>query len=392
MKSNKRIPYFSRKKTEGKSFGVLGIVLSSLLILAFSCFSFFRPFYEHQNETIPTDSVTLVREKGQIGEPREFDLIKEEAENYRPSNWERIARKAYRVEILYLLDTIVWDSPDNSVLIGEPGYDLNRLGNASLYENQTIPQDGNLLFFLEPGTSINDAMNNVYFGSLLQLENPPKAEEKKPIPSPETIPFDPVRNAHHALGVLSPNTLPDGYEYLENTIYYTFFFSSPLTDSDLNYLGAISGYTPGILETSVELFIHPAREYLRFFSVYSAIMKIVFLLCVSLSLALLLSEIGKELIRAHREIDEVFSLKSLGMRKSTYVLGQLRLKVLPFFLADAGVLVLYHVFMAVFKQLAGFSFYFPGWQYAILALPILVLLGFETLKASHDYDASAAAR
>ncbi|MDD7618766.1 MAG: hypothetical protein PUJ43_02800 [Bacillales bacterium] len=392
MKSSKKISYFSRKRAEGKSFGVLAVALSSLLILAFSCLSFFRPFYEHKNEVIPTDSVTLVRKKDRIAEPREFDLIKEEAENYRPSNWERIARKAYRVEILYLLDTIVWDQPENSVLIGEPGYNLNRLGNASLYENQAIPQDGNLLFFIDPGTSIGDAMNNVYFGNLIQLENPPKAEEKKPISSPDTIPFDPVKKANNALGVLSPNTLPDGYEYLENTIYYTFFLSSPLTDSDLNYLGAISDYTPGILEKSVELFIHPAREYLRVFSVFSAIMQIVFLICVSLSLALLLSEIGKELIRAHREIDEVFSLKSLGMRKSTYVLGQLRLKVLPFFLANAGFLALYHIFMAVFKSVAGFSFYFPAWQYAILALPLLVLLGFELLKASRDYDSSAAAR
>lgn len=392
MKNNKKISYFSRKRAEGKSFGALAVVLSSLLILAFSCLSFFRPFYEHKNETIPTDSVTLVRKKDRIAEPREFDLIKEEAENYRPSNWERIARKAYRVEILYLLDTIVWDIPENSVLIGEPGYNLNRLGNASLYENQAIPQDGNLLFFIDPGTSIGDAMNNVYFGNLLQLENPPKAEEKKPISSPDTIPFEPVRNAHNALGILSPNTLPDGYEYLENTIYYTFFLSSPLTDSDLNYLGAISDYSPGILEKSVELFIHPARGYLRVFSVFSAIMQIVFLICVSLSLALLLSEIGKELIRAHREIDEVFSLKSMGMRKSTYILGQLRLKVLPFFLANAGVLALYHIFMAVFKSLAGFSFYFPAWQYTILALPLLVLLGFELLKASRDYDCSAAAR
>lgn len=392
MKSSKKISYFSRKRAEGKSFGVLAVALSSLLILAFSCLSFFRPFYEHKNEVIPTDSVTLVRKKDRIAEPREFDLIKEEAENYRPSNWERIARKAYRVEILYLLDTIVWDQPENSVLIGEPGYNLNRLGNASLYENQAIPQDGNLLFFIDPGTSIGDAMNNVYFGNLIQLENPPKAEEKKPISSPDTIPFDPVKKANNALGVLSPNTLPDGYEYLENTIYYTFFLSSPLTDSDLNYLGAISDYTPGILEKSVELFIHPAREYLRVFSVFSAIMQIVFLICVSLSLALLLSEIGKELIRAHREIDEVFSLKSLGMRKSTYVLGQLRLKILPFFLANAGFLALYHIFMAVFKSVAGFSFYFPAWQYAILALPLLVLLGFELLKASRDYDSSAAAR
>ena len=392
MKSNKKISYFSRKRAEGKSFGVLAVALSSLLILAFSCLSFFRPFYEHKNETIPTDSVTLVREMDPMAEPREFDLIKEEAENYRPANWERIVRKAYRVEILYLLDTIVWGIPENSVLIGEPGYNLNRLGNASLYENQAIPQDGNLLFFIDPGTSIGDAMNNVYFGNLLQLENPPKAEEKKPISSPDIIPFDPVRKAHNALGILSPNTLPDGYEYLENTIYYTFFLSSPLTDSDLNYLGAISVYTPGILEKSMEIFIHPAREYLRVFSVFSAIMKIVFLLCVSLALALLLSEIGKELIRAHREIDEVFSLKSLGMRKSTYVLGQLRLKVLPFFLANVGVIAFYHIFMAVFKSVAGFSFYFPAWQYTILALPLLVLLGFELLKASRDYDCSAAAR
>ena len=80
------------------------------------------------------------------------------------------------------------------------------------------------------------------------------------------------------------------------------------------------------------------------------------------------------------------------MRKSTYVLGQLRLKVLPFFLANAGVLALYQIFMAVFKSLAGFSFYFPAWQYAILALPLLILLGFELLKASRDYDSSAAAR
>ena len=392
MKSNKKIPYFSRKRGEGKPFGLLGVFLSSLLILAFSCLSFFRPFYEHQNASIPTDSVTLVRKMDLAAEPQEFSLIQDEAESYRPSNWERIARKAYRVEILYLLDTIFWDQPENSVLIGEPGYNLNRLGNASLYENQAIPQDGNLLFFINPGTSINDAMNNVYFGNLLQLENPPKAEEKKPISSPDTIPFDPVRKAHNALGILSPNTLPDGYEYLQNAVYYTFYLSSPLTDADLNYLGAISGYTPGILEKSAEFFIHPAKDYLRFFSVFSAIMQIVFLICVSLSLALLLSEIGKELIRAHREIDEVFSLKSMGMRKSTYVLGQLRLKVLPFFLANAGVIALYHIFMAVFKSVAGFSFYFPAWQYAILALPLLILLGFELLKASRDYDSSAAAR
>ena len=392
MKSNKKISYFSRKRAEGKSFGVLAVVLSSLLILAFSCLSFFRPFYEHKNETIPTDSVTLVREMDLAAEPREFDLIKEEAENYRPSNWERIAKKADRIEILYLLHTVAYGAADDTVLVGEEGYDLNRLGNMSLYEHRTIPQDGDLLLFIEPGTSIGEAMDSVYFGNLLQLEHAPVAEEKKPIVSQETIPFDPVFRGSRTLGVLSPNTLPEGYEYLQNAVYYTFYLSSPLTDADLNYLGAISGFFPNILETSAELFIHPARQYLYFFSAFSAIMQIVFLLCVSLALALLLSEIGKELIRAHCEIDEVFSLKSMGMRKSTYVLGQLRLKVLPFFLANAGVLALYHIFMAVFKSLAGFSFYFPAWQYAILALPLLILLGFELLKASRDYDSSAAAR
>lgn len=392
MKSNKRIPYFSRKRGEGKPFGLLGLFLSSLLILAFSCLSFFRPFYEHQNASIPTDSVTLVREMDRSVEPREFSLIQDEAESYRPSNWERIAKKADRVEILYLLDTVVYGQPDNTVLVGEEGYDLDRLGNMSLYEHRAIPQDGDLLLFIEPGISISEAMNSVYFGNLLQLEHPPVAEEKKPIVSPETIPFDPVFRGSGTLGVLSPNTLPEGYEYLQNTVYYTFYLSSPLTDADLNYLGAISGFEPGLLETSANSFIHPARNFLFFYPPYSAIMKIVFLLCVSLSLALLLSEIGKELIRAHHEIDEVFSLKSLGMRKSTYVLGQLRLKVLPFFLANAGVVAVYHIFMGVFKNLAGFSFDFPGWQYAILVLPLLILLGFELWKANHDYDSSAAAR
>lgn len=392
MKSNKKIPYFSRKRGEGKPFGLLGVFLSSLLILAFSCLSFFRPFYEHQNASIPTDSVTLVREMDPTVEPQEFSLIQDEAESYRPSNWERIAKKADRIEILYLLHTIVYGIADDTVLVGEEGYDLNRLGNMSVYEHRTIPQDGDLLLFIEPGTSINEAMNSVYFGNLLQLEHAPVAEEKKPIVSQETIPFDPVLRGSRTLGVLSPNTLPEGYEYLQNAVYYTFYLSSPLTDADLNYLGAISGFEPGLLETSANSFIHPARNFLFFYPAYSAIMKIVFLLCVSLSLALLLSEIGKELIRAHREIDEVFSLKSLGMRKSTYVLGQLRLKVLPFFLANVGVIAFYHIFMAVFKSVAGFSFYFPAWQYAILALPLLILLGFELLKASRDYDSSAAAR
>ena len=183
MKSNKKISYFSRKRAEGKSFGVLAVVLSSLLILAFSCLSFFRPFYEHKNETIPTDSVTLVREMDLAAEPREFDLIKEEAENYRPSNWERIAKKADRIEILYLLHTVAYGAADDTVLVGEEGYDLNRLGNMSLYEHRTIPQDGDLLLFIEPGTSIGEAMDSVYFGNLLQLEHAPVAEEKKPIVS-----------------------------------------------------------------------------------------------------------------------------------------------------------------------------------------------------------------
>ncbi|MGM9813781.1 MAG: hypothetical protein ACI32C_02635 [Candidatus Enteromonas sp.] len=392
MKANVKVDYFKRKASTGRPFWLLGAMVSLLIVFGLSTPSFFRPYYEHQNEDMPTDSVALEYDLDLsfVDEPLSYAQIMEKVPDEK-SEWQRI------IEISDSRETILCVSDfyymNAYALIAPAEFNLNRLGNTKNLPVHEMPSDDHWTILATSSSEADKIGDTSFFqhapeGVKIDRDFVPSQSEAFP---DDLIPFHAAYRGS-LLFLIPEGSLPSGQLFSRGSYYSVFHLTEPLNDADLNYFGNISGFSSGIIPNVATDFIHPGTPYLRYYGLFHPIANAIFLLSITIAASLALSQIGKEFIRTRKEKREIFDLKTLGMSATTYAIGNAIIKGSPLVISSLAVYGLYFIFMAIFTKVAGFTFFFPWWGHLIFfAFPtalVLYLIG----QGLFDYHASHALR
>ncbi len=160
----------------------------------------------------------------------------------------------------------------------------------------------------------------------------------------------------------------------------------PLTDQDSLYYTNLTFYGGGsLIPEEMANFLYPSRPYSRFYPPFHAISTLILTLSLTVSAFLLFAQWAKDIVVPEKERKERQCLRLMGMSGSRFALGMLFQSALPLLCAASIVLIAYHIFMGIFRAIAGFSFYF-GWNaYLCLLLPVLLTACFKLVQGNVEF-------
>lgn len=383
MRNEVGIRFLLSKKRDRIAYFVAGLGSFCLVIFAFMLGSFFRPYYEHGNSYLPKDTATCVYDPPNTifeswSECRSLaDAINDDSLN-------RIETISDSLTKAYLLQAQVDDPVGIYVLVGEAGYDFSSLGFLSNTASPRTPSGSEaVVLFDERDNQYNKIISSAFY-SLVEKQVDVinafgvKQEEKC------DFRFRPFSYEPGCIAI-SEDRLPKdtGYKLIE--VYLTYHLSSPLSDADLLYYAAKSGFSLGIMTSTMDHFIHPGLPYATFYIPYHSLNMLILALTLVISFSVIASLLVKDVVRSKENAREFVVLRTIGLKKRSYLLSLLFQSFLPLLLSALVAVGTSHLFLVVFKFIVGFSFFYPLSCYLFILALLAMCFLFKCAQAFLAY-------
>ena len=154
--------------------------------------------------------------------------------------------------------------------------------------------------------------------------------------------------------------------------YCTLSLEGTLTDQEIYRLYMMSK-AENLFPLAFDDFIYPARNYALFYPVIHSISALGIVLSLIVLCCAVLSQAIVDYLREKDDLGETALLRLFGLDRRGYVLMKTSSSLLPILSGSILVLILYTLFMVVFKAAKGFTFFFAPLLYLAYFLPSVLL-------------------
>ena len=154
--------------------------------------------------------------------------------------------------------------------------------------------------------------------------------------------------------------------------YCTLSLEGTLTDQEIYRLYMMSK-AENLFPLAFDDFIYPARNYALFYPVIHSISALGIVLSLIVLCCAVLSQAIVDYLREKDDLGETALLRLFGLDRLGYVLMKTSSSLLPILSGSLLALILYTLFMAVFKAAKGFTFFFAPLLYFAYFLPSVLL-------------------
>ncbi len=381
MKNKIGLHYFLSKKAQRRSYFLNGLGSCSLIVFAFSLGAFFRPYYEHKDSYLPSEEATFVYSAESNGGLNGDELLSF-FNSYEGKDLDRVERNADKT-IRSCLAQIEGER-NVYVLVGPEGFDLTCLGFYPASSSH-IPEQGEALILYQSSVALKNIEETNFCKSLSCSQSKVRNIYLKKNSDVE-FPFSPLKKAD-AIFALSENNLPKEVTYKPFSVYLSYHLKGQMSDRDILYYAAKSGYIDGVISKSMTSFIYPGLAYARFYPPMRAVYVLLLALAIIVSITILISLLVKDFVRSKDDKSECETLKIIGFKRRDFLVSSLASSSLPLFSSAITIVGISHVFMAIFKSIAGFSFFYSWPCYLCLLFLIVLSILVKSVQGLSNYKA-----
>lgn len=320
---------------------VVGFIINLLLLFSFSLSSYFRPYYEHKNKDMNPYCVTFVKD---------FYHGEEDTEDYFQKNalslFEDVKNTYY---------SVVKDVPSTniSVLFVREDFPLKELGT---FHSNFRADEKSAFVINNLDFSLDAALNHLPFLSDLEV-----VEGHGGFLDGD-IPFAPVTNRDCLIIV--------NEKYINQvssdcfTTYCTIESKDYISDTLLSKIAKICINT-GFIKPMFDSFIHPARDYMRYYGLIHPVTQTLLYLDILLGVTIFISFAFSKylwLLRNSQELEFylLFGMKERKLKRILTISGGI-----PYLLTGIVSYLAYLIFMWIFSAINGFTFFFNPYFYFV---------------------------
>lgn len=330
---------------------LFSFLMSLLLLFLFSLASFFRPYYFHQNEFMDEKVVTLAKEFDES--PTGAALEKSDAFFEESISGLGIERGIVETKYSYCF-TI----DDVDLFFVSEDFSLLSLGLVP-FDVVTAPKAKTAYAIGTESASLS-GLADLLGVDILWRKNPTEDNGQIVFPSDCAL----ILNiADMDLAKVKADSF---------LTYCTLSLEGTLTDQEIYRLYMMSK-AENLFPLAFDDFIYPARNYALFYPVIHSISALGIVLSLIVLCCAVLSQAIVDYLREKDDLGETALLRLFGLDRLGYVLMKTSSSLLPILSGSILVLILYTLFMVVFKAAKGFTFFFAPLLYLAYFLPSVLL-------------------
>jgi len=373
VKESKLFLFYHLKAKQGrKGYFLIGLVLNLLLLFSLSLGSFFRPYYQHGNEFMDPNTFSIVTKEERVADtisPSFFQEKREEGESLFASfglkeekvssSFACLIEKDFNTGVFAISDFFHLQNAGylpESILEAYHQHRLVLLSSSEERKEQFLLEQPTLeqrYAFVYPYSSYKGKIN-----------------------------FLPSNRYQNVL--IMP--IEDCKDYLQPgsaiSFYYTYQLNHDLQDKEINRLSALSNEgTYGVVQSQFQTFVHPSKEYNRRYIPIHSIVTISLYLCSAILYVSFFSGLLADYLKTGDNIKDITRRKVFGRKERQFIMIQCLSLPLSLFASERVSLILYVLFMVIFKTIKGFSFFFSPFFLFLFLAEFLIAFFAESIFA-----------
>ena len=363
MKSNKNqkiiFKFLKNISYKQRNFFILGTITSLLLLFSFSLSSFFRPYYEHYNPKMNNNVITIKKDiSTDIGDVTQ----------YYQTNIEPLFDNITSIDYIYQ-----YKVTDNLNLLYIPSnYNIHNLGYISF---DKINND-EVIILQDDRYQIKEGEIKSY----LQLDTKFKTRNinANEIDQPNSFIIRFVPFFHYgsdSIVITNQNIITKDMKL--TTCYFSITCKN-ISNKTLSKITKLST-SSGIINPIFDYCIHPGSNYMRFYGLINPIINTLIYVDIILALGIFISTAFTQYLNLKNKKDELRLYLLLGLSTKNYYIYLNLSNSSSYVISNILMIILYVIFMTIFKAIAGYSFYFnPFFLFLYFGL-ILIQIGIQYL-------------
>lgn len=366
---------FWHLKKGRKKWLFTGFILNLLLLFCLSFDAYFRPFYQHTNSFMDSNTFTirtLDKEENRTSENILSSSLKEGEDVF--SKLE-LKEKCEKKEKAYL-----FSGEHITIFFAESSLNLLNLGY--LPDSILSSNRNGKTILCSWSTDVQESF--LYSNEL--ISNTDKVTFQPDFKS-TMVQFNPLLNNHNLIRapISRRDEMISFYNLTKVSCYFTYHLTQDLKDQEFNRLSTLSGGTSGVVTRQFSSFIHPATSYYHVYIPIHNVVQICLYLCSVILAISFFASLLSDYLKSRDKIEDIHAMKIFGRKEKLFILIENCSLPLTLAFTDVVSLLIYVIFRTIFKSVKGFSFYFnPTFLLIFLGEMIFAVL-IQTLFAHHLY-------